>query len=625
MKHITFDFKIDGEAIVNDTDEFLKDYKDSLTTSLQDDGWPQVITETYVFESCLKHKGGKEVYLVIDKRTGEKAILRATSNDSGERADAEGEILSLLQHPSIPRSLGVFRDATRSYIVREYIPGQPLDLVVSQGTLPSNDIYQVARKLCTILGYLHSLDPPVVHRDLKPQNIILKPDGTLVLTDFGIARTFKPGVDSDTEYVGTLPYAPPEQYGYAQSTPQTDIYALGIVLIYLATGGPNRQDLQRRITDKRLRALIEKCIAFDPKDRFASVDQVLSFVDKAQSQPKKLLAGLSAGVVLLILVGVGSWFVVSQLIADKQPVDDPPVDAPATITQADPPKSPDPSDPLFDSEVTGNISGNIHNGGFAVETNDAIYITEGNKLYVMDLSGENKQEVTEAKGAACLNFYKGYLYYGTDKGIFRLDPKTDTVMQVSEEAADRIYFTDDRIYFEDSYGDLLVKSIALDGSDLKTHTEKPNLYISFGEGYLFYSDQFDAWKVHRIDLATGEDIVIFDDAIYYVYVYNSSLYFTVYAVDGGLLQTGLDGSAPVSISFETFSSLCPTPQGILAGSSTKNNPLELISYDGESRLILLKSGCGKFCVASDWIIYQNKDDNDKLWMLRLDGSENRVF
>jgi serine/threonine protein kinase len=299
--------------LMGDAAEFLSGYQRTLETEVAKVELPPQLFELFQFESCLKHKDGKEVYLVIDRRTGGRAILRSTAVDAGDKADAEYQILYRLDYPGIPKTFGSFIADKRSYIVREYFVGHPLDAVIAQGVMSAEQIFPLARSLCAILGYLHAQTPPVIHRDIKPQNIILLPNGAVGLTDFGIARTFKPGSDSDTQYVGTLPYAPPEQYGYAQSTGQTDIYALGIVLIYLATGSPNRQNLTAKITDKRLLDLIQKCIAFDPANRFRTVGQIVNWIDHPPRERKRFAAYAVAAVLALALVAGGVFSTIKLL------------------------------------------------------------------------------------------------------------------------------------------------------------------------------------------------------------------------------------------------------------------------------------------------------------------------
>lgn len=126
-----------------------------------------------------------------------------------------------------------------------------------------------------IAGQLHGCDPPVIHRDLKPQNIVLTPEGNLFLIDLGTVRAYREGVSHDTEFIGTRETAAPEQYGYRQTDCRTDIYALGVIYLYLLTGSMellNTKALSQVPDD--CRSIIEKCTRMEPKERYASACQL---------------------------------------------------------------------------------------------------------------------------------------------------------------------------------------------------------------------------------------------------------------------------------------------------------------------------------------------------------------
>src|ERR1051326_3610870 len=121
----------------------------------------------------------------------------------------------------------------------DFIEGETLEARLAKtpsGRLPVQEVIQLGIQLATVLGYLHSHQPPIVFRDLKPSNIMLTPDGRLYLIDFGIARFFKPGQAKDTAPFGSSGYAAPEQYAKAQTTPQADVYSLGATLHQLLSG-----------------------------------------------------------------------------------------------------------------------------------------------------------------------------------------------------------------------------------------------------------------------------------------------------------------------------------------------------------------------------------------------------
>jgi serine/threonine protein kinase len=133
----------------------------------------------------------------------------------------EAIMLAGLRHPNLPRIYEQFAEIGRQYLVMDFIEGQTLETYHSEhgGSLPVEEVLQIGLQLCNVLDYLHSSQPPIIFRDLKPENVMIGQDGQLSLIDFGIARHFKPGQSRDTVAFGSPGYAAPEQYGKAQTTP----------------------------------------------------------------------------------------------------------------------------------------------------------------------------------------------------------------------------------------------------------------------------------------------------------------------------------------------------------------------------------------------------------------------
>jgi serine/threonine protein kinase len=150
----------------------------------------------------------------------------------------EVSVLSQLDHPNLPHLYEYIQTPGHWYLVMDFIAGETLEEYQSKapnGHLLLSEALDIGMQLCLVLDYLHSQQPPIVFRDLKPANIMRTPKGQLYLIDFGIARYFKPGQAKDTVALGSHGYAAPEQYGKAQTTPRADIYSLGAVLHQLLT------------------------------------------------------------------------------------------------------------------------------------------------------------------------------------------------------------------------------------------------------------------------------------------------------------------------------------------------------------------------------------------------------
>jgi F-box protein 11 len=151
----------------------------------------------------------------------------------------EAQLLASLSHPNLPHIYDHFEEHGRWYLVMDYIAGETLARrleLAPDEKLPIPEVLDIGVQLCTVLGYLHSHQPPIIFRDLKPDNVMMTADNHLYLIDFGIARFFKPGQSKDTMSLGTPGYASPEQYGRMQTTIRSDIYSLGATLYHLVSG-----------------------------------------------------------------------------------------------------------------------------------------------------------------------------------------------------------------------------------------------------------------------------------------------------------------------------------------------------------------------------------------------------
>lgn len=211
--------------------------------------------------------------------------------------EREAAMLATLSHSAIPKIFDFFSDGGLIYLVLEFIDGQDLESAIdsSAGPLPEETLIDWSLQILDVLAYLHEHQPePIVFRDLKPSNIMLRPDGSVVLIDFGIARTFQP-MQRGT-MIGTEGYAPPEQYrGVAE--PRGDIYALGATLHHLATGSDPRNETpftfdqrQPRVLNPDLtegfEAIINRALAYAAADRFpsaAAMAQALQSLSAGQS------------------------------------------------------------------------------------------------------------------------------------------------------------------------------------------------------------------------------------------------------------------------------------------------------------------------------------------------------
>ena len=247
--------------------------------------------DTYEIKSIIGKGGMSTVYLAEHKRLHTRWAMKEVRKQQGTRFDflAESNILKRLQHPMLPRIVDIFEDRDCIYIVEDFVEGITLDgLLKQQKKVDEPQGLQWLRDLCGVLTYLHGQRPhPIIYRDMKPSNIMLQPDGSLKLIDFGIAREYKQESNADTTYIGTKGYAAPEQFGKAQTDARTDIYSLGVTVYHLLTGKSPYEPPYQFVPVRQLvpelshgiEYILNKCVQSEPADRYQTVDELVDDLD----------------------------------------------------------------------------------------------------------------------------------------------------------------------------------------------------------------------------------------------------------------------------------------------------------------------------------------------------------
>lgn len=195
------------------------------------------------------------------------------------------EILRELKDPFFPRIEECIEDEGKLVIVEDYISGETLQAALDRGkTFSLRQTADFIEQICRGLELLHLQDPPIVHRDIKPSNLILADHGDLRLIDCNAARQFEENKTIDTVLIGTQGYAAPEQYGFRQTDPRTDIYSLGILAHVLLTGHMPQIGLYKGPGTE----VIQKCIQLDPINRYANLNQLRTAWQEAVKQKEAL-------------------------------------------------------------------------------------------------------------------------------------------------------------------------------------------------------------------------------------------------------------------------------------------------------------------------------------------------
>ena len=236
--------------------------------------------------------GMSVVYLAMNERANKQWAIKEVRKDGVKNFEVvkqglivETDLLKKLHHPNLPSIIDVIDGDGTFLIVMDYIEGRHLESVLKEyGAQNQEDVIEWAKQLCDVLSYLHSRKPPIIYRDMKPSNIMLKPDGKVMLIDFGTAREFKETSVADTTCLGTQGYAAPEQYGgQGQTDARTDIYCLGATLYHLLTGhNPSEPPYEmypirywNPELSSGLEEIILKCTQKNPDDRYQSCAELL--------------------------------------------------------------------------------------------------------------------------------------------------------------------------------------------------------------------------------------------------------------------------------------------------------------------------------------------------------------
>ena len=191
--------------------------------------------------------GMSVVYLAMNEKANKQWAIKEMRKEKNKNYEimkqsliTETNLLKELKHPYLPSIADIIESDDTIIIVMDYVEGRPLsDILTEEGTIEEDKVADYAIQLCDVLDYLHSQKPPIIYRDLKPANIMLRPDGKITLIDFGTARKYNYDSVADTTCLGTIGYAAPEQFAgetLRQTDARTDIYNLGATMYHLLTG-----------------------------------------------------------------------------------------------------------------------------------------------------------------------------------------------------------------------------------------------------------------------------------------------------------------------------------------------------------------------------------------------------
>ncbi len=244
------------------------------------------------------------VYLSYNEKTNKTWAIKAIAKKAVRYEEfakvfsTELTLLNTLSHPGIPRIIDIIETYKYFLIVMDYIEGVSIDRLIEEtGAQDESVVIEWAIQLCEILGFLHSQKPAIIYNDLKPSNIMLKPDGKITLIDFGTSQRLTEQMqEQDSVCLGTANYSAPEKYVKGRIDQRTDIYSVGATIYYFVTGNDPitaqyitypAKDNKRQMS-KGLEHIISKCVQNDPMDRYQSIAELVSDLRNVETITKKL-------------------------------------------------------------------------------------------------------------------------------------------------------------------------------------------------------------------------------------------------------------------------------------------------------------------------------------------------
>jgi eukaryotic-like serine/threonine-protein kinase len=251
------------------------------------------LNNRYKIIEILGQGGMGSVYRALDENLGVQVAVKDnlfTTDEYARQFRLEAVILANLRHPNLPRVTDHFVIPSQGqYLVMDYIEGEDLRQRMDRiGLIPEDDAILIGAAICDALTYLHTRSPQVIHRDIKPGNVKITPQGHIYLVDFGLAKVVIGGEATTTGARAMTPgYSPPEQYGTARTDTRTDIFSLGATL-YAALTGQVAEDALARAMDqanltpirqhnprlgKRTASVIEKALSVRPDERYQSAEE----------------------------------------------------------------------------------------------------------------------------------------------------------------------------------------------------------------------------------------------------------------------------------------------------------------------------------------------------------------
>lgn len=484
-------------------------------------------------------------------------------------------------------------------------------LISEDGALPSRDILHIAAKLCSLLNSGGSAGKNMRRIPIHPRNIILETDGNIRLEDKNLPISI------------LEKYLAPELSAEQGCTQHAAVYSVGMLMLFMATGQEKKSEADASLQDRYLLSLIERCTAFDPKERFRDTEELATAIgEKISFRKNTLNAVLTAACLLaLIFLAFFSWRsgkIRGGLVGETAGFE------PGYAGGYEQGFSDSPGIKIRGAKAepkNGNLSGNLaSSSGPSTAFNDkSVFFISGDTIFEMDAYTGEKRLLVSKAGIYCLQYYDGALYYCTEEKIFRIDPEKMKDESFCDSRGGLFYIFDEIFYLYDSKETGYLYRVNPERQTL-TQLNGTMKYRSLNivDGKLYYIDPDRGNCIFQSDLDGGNASIISSSSYESFCVYNGKLYV---GTKSGLMRMELNGGNPEYLTATPAYSPNVSDGGIFYISGVGRS-LEWMSADGRTRYTVVSSRTDSFSLAGQWIFYQNEDDGGSLWQVRTSGAGN---
>lgn len=485
------------------------------------------------------------------------------------------------------------------------------EIVDEEGILRHGDILHIIERLCLLLEGRSLGNFGKRRGSIHPDSIMVDVDGDVRITNRDIPRSVMEG------------FLPPEAGWDDPDAPGARVYALGMLMLYMATGQKKKAESDTAVADRLMFTLIERCTAFDPNERFRDTGELLESIRLERRTGKKALtaslaiagACLAAGLLIFFwkagssrggAVGEADAFGSGYAEGYEQGFSDAPGIGISGVS--------------FDAR-NGNLSGNLaaEGGPIVACSEDSVFFLMDESLFQMDPHTGATRVLATDTGAHGLHYHGGWLYYCTEGEVVRIDPKTAKREVFCASRGGELYIFDDTFYLYDGAGTGYLYRVDPDTRAV-TQLNGAMEYrcLNVVDGRLYYIDPNRENCICRSDLDGGNANLISSGSYESFCVYDGRIYA---ATGDGLIRMDLNGGNPEILSALPAYSPNVSDGGIFYISG-RGKTLEWMSLDGRMRYTVVPSSTTSFNIAGQWILYQNEEDGGSLWRVRISGADN---